>query len=52
MTRWFMGETVTVEDWFKTQSVNSLGYLNEKEKASTVKKISRMLASQRCIEII
>ena len=52
MTRWFMGEPVTVEDWFKTQAVNSLGYLNEKEKASIVKKISKMLADQRCIEVI
>ena len=52
MTRWFMGETVMVEDWFKTQSANSLGHLNEKEKVSTVKKISRMLADQRCIEVI
>jgi hypothetical protein len=52
MTRWFMGEPVTAEDWFKTQSVNSLDYMNEKEKASPVKKISKMLASQECIEII
>jgi hypothetical protein len=52
LNRWFMGEPVTVEEWFKTQSVNPLDYLSEKEKAATVKKISRMLANQRCIEII
>ena len=52
MTRWFMGEPVTVEDWFKTQAVNSLGYLNEKEKASIVKKISKKLADQSGIEVI
>lgn len=52
MTRWFMGEPVTVEDWFRTQSVNPLGYLNEKEKASTVKKISKFLANQSGIVII
>ena len=52
LTRWFMGEPITVEEWFKTQSVNPLDYVEGEEKASTAKKISRMLASQGCIEII
>jgi len=52
LTRWFMGQPVTVGEWFKTQSVNPLDYLEEKEKASTIKKFSKMLANQRCIEII
>ena len=52
LTQWFMGEAVTADEWFKKQSVNPLDYLEGKEKASTVKKISKMLASQRCIEIL
>ena len=52
MTRWFMGEPVTVDEWFKTQSVNPLDYLESEEKASAIKKFSKMLASQDCIKII
>jgi hypothetical protein len=52
LTRWFMGEPISVEEWFKRQSVNPLDFVEEKEKASTVKKISEMLANQGCIEII
>jgi hypothetical protein len=52
LTQWFLGQPVTVDEWFKTQSVNPLDYLEGKEKASAVKKISKMLASQGCIEII
>lgn len=52
LTRWFVGETVTAKEWFKTQSVNPLDYLPEKVKESTLKKFSKMLANQRCIEII
>jgi hypothetical protein len=47
-----MGEPVTVDEWFQTQSVNPLDYLDDKEKASTVKKFSKILANQTCIEII
>jgi hypothetical protein len=32
--RWFMGEPVMVEEWFQTQSVNPLNFMDEKEKAS------------------
>ena len=34
LTRWFMGEPVSVEEWFTTQSVNQLDYMAENEKAS------------------
>jgi len=52
LTRWFMGEPVTVEEWFQTQSVNPLTFMDEREKASAIKKFSKRLANQRCIEII
>jgi hypothetical protein len=52
LTRWFMGEPVTVEEWFKTQSVNPLNYLEDEEKTSGMKKVSKILARQSCIEII
>jgi hypothetical protein len=52
LTKWFMGETVTVEEWFKTQSPNALSLLSEKEKASEIKKLSKILANQRCIEVL
>ena len=52
LTQWFMGETVTVEEWFKTQSVNPLNYLSEKEKVSAVRKFSKILANQEGIQVI
>jgi hypothetical protein len=52
LTQWFMGETVTVEEWFKTQSVNPLNCLPKKEKVSAVRKFSKILGNQEGIEII
>lgn len=52
LTRWFMGEPISVEEWFKTQSVNPLDYMAENEKDSTVKKFSKKLADQSGIEVI
>jgi hypothetical protein len=52
LNRWFMGEKVTVEEWFHNQSANPLGFTDEKEKASTIRKCSKLLANQKCIEII
>lgn len=52
LTQWFMGEPVTVGQWFQTQSVNPLHFLNEKEKASAVKMMAKELANQSCIKII
>jgi len=47
-----MGEPVTMKEWFQTQSVNPLNFVDEKEKASAVKMMTKRLANQRCIEII
>lgn len=52
LTKWFMGEPVTVEEWFQAQSVNALSLLSEKEKNSEIKKFSKILANQSCIEVI
>jgi hypothetical protein len=52
LTKWFMGEPVSVEEWFKTQSVNPLNYLPKKEKGSVIKKFSEILANQESVEII
>jgi hypothetical protein len=47
-----MGETVMVDEWFKTQSVNPLNYLSRKERDSAFKKFSQILANQKGIQII
>ena len=52
LNRWFMGEPVTVEEWFKNQSANPLNYMDEKQKASAIRKMSARLANQSCIKII
>jgi hypothetical protein len=52
LNRWFMGESVTVDEWFQTQSVNPLNFMNEKEKASAIKTMTKKLSNQSCIEII
>jgi hypothetical protein len=52
LTRWFMGETVTMDEWFKTQSVNPSNYLPKKERVSAIKKFSGVLANQEGIQII
>jgi hypothetical protein len=52
LTKWFMGEPVSVEEWFKTQSVNPLNFLPKKERDSAIKKFSKILANQGCIKII
>ena len=52
LTRWFMGESVTVEEWFRTQSVNPLNYLPRKERDLALKKFSKILANQEGIQII
>ena len=52
LTRWFIGELVTADEWFRTQSVNPLDYLPESAKKSALKKFSKMLADQSCIEVI
>lgn len=52
LTRWFMGERVTVKEWFKTQSVNPLSYMDEEEKAIAIKTISKKLSNQKCVKII
>ena len=52
LNRWFMGEKITVEEWFQTQSVNPLNFMNDKEKASAIKAMTKKLSSQSCIEII
>lgn len=52
LTKWFMGEPVTVKEWLQTQSANALSLLSEKEKDSAVKKISKILANQRGIKVL
>ena len=52
LTRWFMGETVVVDEWFENQSVNPLDYMDAAEKKSTIKKFATKLANQGCIKII
>jgi hypothetical protein len=52
LNRWFMGEPVTVDEWFQTQSVNPLNFMNEKEKATAVKTMAKRLANQSYVEII
>jgi hypothetical protein len=52
LTKWFIGEPVSVEEWFKTQSANALNYLSKKEKVSEIEKFSKILANQEGIQII
>jgi len=52
LNRWFMGEPITVEEWFKAQSVNPLNFMNEKERPSAIKAMSERLSNQKCIEIV
>ena len=52
LTRWFLGESVTVEEWFKTQSVNPLSYMDEEEMAIAIKTMTKKLSNQKCIKII
>lgn len=51
LNKWFMGEKVTVEEWFQTQTV-PLTFFNEKQKASAIKMMAKKLANQSCIEVI
>ncbi|MFZ1073467.1 MAG: hypothetical protein WAO21_08535 [Verrucomicrobiia bacterium] len=52
LNRWFMGEPVTVDEWFQTQSVNPLNFMDEKEKPSAIKMMTKKLSNQSCIKII
>jgi len=52
LNRWFMGEKVTVEEWFQTQSVNPLHFIDGEQKASAIKMMVKKLSNQSCIEII
>ena len=46
------GEPVTVDEWFQTQSVNPLILLDDNEKQTAIKMMTKRLSNQRCIEVI
>jgi len=52
LNKWFMGEPVSVEEWFQSQTVNPLTLFNEKQKASATKMMAKKLANQDCIKVI
>ena len=52
LNRWFMGEPVTVDEWFQTQSVNPLNFMDDKQKASAIKTMTKKLSNQSCIEMV
>jgi hypothetical protein len=45
INKWFMGEPVSVEEWFQNQSVNPLNFMDDKEKASAIKMMTKKLAA-------
>jgi hypothetical protein len=52
LTKWFMGEPVTLEEWLQSQSPNALNFLPETERESARKKIAKALANQKGIQVI
>lgn len=52
LNKWFMGEPITVDEWFKAQSVNPMTFMDAKEMASAIKTMSERLSNQSCIEVI
>ncbi len=50
--KWFMGEKVSVDEWFNSQLVNPLPLLNESQRKEALSGWSKVLPDQSMIEVI